>query len=274
MPETLHTPATVTQAGTPQRIRLVTLNTWKCDGAYTQRLHAMALQLAELQPDLVALQESFSRVDGGCDTARVLAQALGLHALQVPARTKPRLCEGEWTWSHSGMAWLTRWPVSSHIALELPTVREDGERIALLCKVQAGPHRLALANVHLTHLPDEPRLRQRQLLTVLRHPWMHGKAAAAWVGGDFNASLQSGGWSPVLSPHGAWVDVASATGLTGKVTCRTPDGQGLDLDHVLSRSGSAWRCVRVQTALDRPDPQSGVCPSDHAAVCVDFEHLP
>ena len=36
------------------RLRIVTLNTWKGDGAYRARLEAMAVGLATLQPDLVA----------------------------------------------------------------------------------------------------------------------------------------------------------------------------------------------------------------------------
>ncbi len=254
--------------------RLVTLNTWKCDGAYALRLQAMTRQLGLLAPDVVALQECFASTDGAHDTAGHLARALGLHSVVAHARTKNRLCDGVQMASHSGMALLSRWPVRAHVALPLPSDPADGERIALLCQLDAGPRTFTVANVHLTHLPSAHALRQLQLRTVLDHPWMRVLTDALVVCGDFNASLHADEIRHFTVPSGAWVDAAHAAGLRPKVTCPAAGGLGADLDHVLSHAASPLRWLGALLALNSPDALTGVWPSDHFAVCVDGELLP
>lgn len=119
-------------------IRLVTLNSWKCDGAYRLRVQAMATQLRRLAPDVVAIQESFASLDGQHDTARTLAQVLGMHWVLAPARRKHRVCEGLTLDSYSGLAVLSKWPFTRHAVLPLPSEPADGERIAVLCQLRAG----------------------------------------------------------------------------------------------------------------------------------------
>ena len=265
-------PAAGQCAGTP--LRLVTLNTWKCDGHYAQRLQAMATQLKALAPDVVALQESFASANGQHDTARHLAQALGMERVLAPARQKRRECDGQAMDSSSGLAVLSRWPITRHEVLALPATPDDGERLALLCQLDT-PHRpLTVASIHLTHLPQAHALRQTQLRSVMQHPWLHLPDQAAVVCGDFNANLQAEECRGFVAPLGEWLDVAGMAGLTHKVTCPTPEGGGLDLDHVLSRADAPVRWHSAQLALNQPDPASGVMPSDHLAVCVDGHLLP
>jgi endonuclease/exonuclease/phosphatase family metal-dependent hydrolase len=76
-------------------MRIVSLNTWKCDGPYRQRLGLMAEELAALAPDVLLLQEVFATEDGHADTAAFLAQALAMHVIVSPARRKHRLFEGQ-----------------------------------------------------------------------------------------------------------------------------------------------------------------------------------
>lgn len=265
-------PFTAPGAGSP--VRVVTLNTWKCDGAYRWRLHAMATQLRALNPDVVALQESFASADGRWDTARHLAHALDMRWVNVPARHKERVCEGMAVASDSGMALLSRWPITHHTVLTLPCDPEDGERVALLCQLVVDGHRMTVANVHLTHLPAASALRHRQLHAVLEHPWLHAPRNAAIVCGDFNAPLRSDGLCEFVIPLGVWVDAARVAGVPHKVTCPVPHGEGLDLDHVLSRAGSPLRWHSAHVALDHADPIHGVWPSDHHALCVDGHLLP
>lgn len=263
--------------------RLVTLNTWKCDGPYRLRLRAMANQLRGLAPDLLALQESFASLDGRHDTARDLAQALDMRWVMLPSRSKLRWCDGEQMPSHSGLALLSRWPITHHVAVELPCAADDGERAALLCQVQLASGSLTVANVHLTHLSQMDALRHAQLKTVLDHPWlgnaggasgMAGAENAAVVCGDFNAPLQSESLCGFITAGAPWLDAVSAAGMSRKVTCPAAGPQGQDVDHVLSLKTSRLRWSRAFTALEQPDPDTGVLPSDHYAVCVSGQFLP
>ena len=95
----------------PTRLKLVTFNTWKCDGEYALRLEAMGQQMQALEADVFALQECFSTLDGGTDTARSLARSLGMHLHTAPARRKRRQFRGEWVDSFSSLAVLSRGPI-------------------------------------------------------------------------------------------------------------------------------------------------------------------
>lgn len=86
------------------RLRVVTLNTWKCEGVYALRMQAMVEQLQPLNADVLVLQESFASADGMISTARTLAEALHLEYAWIPERPKSRLCDGHWMESYSGLA--------------------------------------------------------------------------------------------------------------------------------------------------------------------------
>ena len=143
-------------------MRLVTLNTWKGDGAYAGRMDRMAEGLAELAPDVVALQEVLLAPALGCDTAAFLADALGLPAVTLPLRRKRRVVEGRAADSWSGLAVLSRRPILSHRTIPLPDDPRDGERAALAVELDLDGIRVTVVTLHLTHLADGDALRRRQ----------------------------------------------------------------------------------------------------------------
>ncbi|MGD9893835.1 MAG: hypothetical protein AB7U18_21335, partial [Dehalococcoidia bacterium] len=61
----------------PTTIRIVTINTGKCDGLYRVRIRWLARELARLEPDIIALQEAFITEDGSAHTPSELAARLG-----------------------------------------------------------------------------------------------------------------------------------------------------------------------------------------------------
>lgn len=70
-------------------LRVVTLNTAKCDQPYWRRLALMWHQLAALSSDVIALQECFACQDRA-DTTQMLARLLGMSLAWAPARRKVR----------------------------------------------------------------------------------------------------------------------------------------------------------------------------------------
>ncbi len=171
-----------------QKLRVLSLNTWKCDGEYRARIDALASYLPELSPDVMLLQEVFDASDAGLSTHERLAHALPEHSShRVPAREKFRHFEGKRILSTSGLAIFVRGDIVSASIISLPTSPQDPDRVAQLIAVRNESEDFWVANVHLTHIPEHHDLRAEQTLALLR-ALPDGKVI---VGGDFNATPSS-----------------------------------------------------------------------------------
>lgn len=250
-----------------QPVRLLTFNTWKCDGAYRLRLQARVNQLTPLDADVIALQEVFVTADGEMHTGRHLAKALGMTLVEAASREKRRYVEGEWRASHAGLAILTRWPILKSKIFQLPSDDADGERVALLCELDLNGHRLCVITTHLTHLTDAQALRECQWQTVLDKAGHVASRASVVVCGDLNAALSSHELHRPMTA-GGWHEVSGPSGFSNKVTHRNADGAPSDLDHVVAQHDERLQWASAAVVLDRIDPETGVVPSDHAAVLV------
>lgn len=253
---------------------LVTLNTWKCEGAYRQRLALAGKELNRLRPDVVALQECFQADGANADTASWLATHCGLHAAQVQARRKHRAFEGSSVPSSSGMAMLCRQPWIAHQALPLPSHAADGGRVAQIITLQAGPHTVHVANLHLSHLPgsEGAELRVLQLNAVLKQLQTLGPAGATLLCGDFNGELSSPGIADFTGSPWGLVDTYILAGSVREATCFNDQGQGQVFDHVLLAPSLSTCQVDIRSAAtvlrcDRPDAD-GVAASDHSGLMV------
>lgn len=239
-------------------LRVVTLNTWKGDGAYAARLDAMARGLAELRPDLVALQECLTAPEQGLDTARVLAEALGARAIVHAGRRKLRKVEGYEAMSTSGLAVLTRLPVMDVAAFPLPADPADGERDALRVVAQSAAGSVQFLCLHLTHLVHRGDLRQAQLRAALAG--LNRMHATTVVAGDFNAGIAELDLPPGLQ------DCRQAVGAPPLSTLVDADKA---VDHVLLARPCRWRVGKVERVLDQPGPGC-VMASDHFGVMVEL----
>lgn len=240
-------------------MRVVTLNTWKGDGAYASRLAAMGDALARLDADVVLLQEVLDAPALGLHTGRALAGRLGLNLVNLPLRDKKRTVEGRAVDSRSGLAVLSRHPVRASLSIPLPSDDGDGERAALVVEIAAPQGPLAVTNLHLTHL-DRPELRQRQLAAAQQ---VAKRPGTALIGGDFNAEVER---FPLAGS--GWSDCRAELGLPRRSTLvGQPDGPCLDhlLWSGLGRAPKSWR-----VDLDHVCPQGQPMISDHCAVVVDL----
>ena len=239
-------------------LRLVTLNTWKGDGAYAKRLAAMTAGLAALSPDIVTLQEVLAVPESGCDTAARLAAALGLNAATLPLRRKPRVVADRLVDSTSGVAILSRYPLRSQRAVPLSVDPRDGERAALIAEIDVQGRSITVVCVHFTHLGDAGELRRRQWREV--RAAVAGRAPAI-IAGDFNAPIEG-------FDLGAFADSRQACAQAATSTVLDPNVPAC-LDHVLC-SGRGLGAIGWRTALGAPPPGCEAVPSDHLAVVVDF----
>lgn len=237
-------------------LRVVTLNSWKGDGAYAARLTAIIQGLDELAPDVVLLQESLLAPALGADTGGPLAMRLGLAHHFLPLRRKPREVEGRWADSWSGLSILSRLPLRSVRRLDLPADPRDGERAALAAELDWGGMSLTVVNLHLTHLTDADGLRRGQLAAAT------AGLRLVLVGGDFNAAPDA----LPLADLGL-TDLRADCGAPLLPTCG-----GSCLDHWLRGADTPLRARRVEPVLG---PVAGrIAASDHLGLMADLELAP
>lgn len=253
---------------------LLTLNSWKCDGHYAQRMGLLAQGVIDLAPDVVALQEAFVAEDGSADTAGRLADATGLCAMQALARSKLRSFAGRQVPSFSCQALLTRLAVQRVDSVALPSSDADGGRMAQVVQLLVGTHSVTVANVHLSHLRggggDE--LRQRQLQALLDHLGRIGPASLTLVCGDFNDPLDAPALHAFADAPWHLQDSFELARQPREPTCVDGSGHGQVLDHVLVVPKLSRATVQVEEAatvlrVDRPDLR-GLTPSDHSGLQV------
>lgn len=175
------------------RLRLVTWNVWERHGPWEERQEGIAAELARIEPDLVALQESWT------EQAAALAEPLGADHRSTGA-----------------ISVLSRWPISEWSELDLPAVEEGGDGWAAAATIDGprGPIRLFVAM--LTWRLDQSHVRQEQVRELAR---LVAEADGYVVlCGDFNAAPDSDeirmltGRAPTGAPYTVFYDAWEVAG--------------------------------------------------------------
>lgn len=268
---------------------VVTLNTWKCDGLYRDRLRLMADGLRALAPDLVMLQEAFAVEGEGedIDTARSLAAATGMHVVRHAGRRKERLFETRTVLSTSGLAILSRRPILRHEVVELPSDPRDGDRQALIAVIEGDdPARPVVAvTTHLSHLARADELRQAQMDAALDAvAALPETPSAVFLGGDLNTGADSELITTLGRRHGLQVtnayhvgdlDVSFPTLVSGLPRRAATRDKCIDFIFMLTAAQAtpSYRLVTTERVFDKPDPETATYPSDHAGVRAVFSRV-
>lgn len=265
------------------QMRVATINTWKGDGPYRARLRALIEQAAELDLDILALQEALVACDGSSHTPLVMADALGMKAAASFSRKKMRVVHDRSVLSWSGPAVLSRWPIMERHEVDLPFDRTDGPRVGLICEIRSPVGRILGGSLHRTHLVHLPALAQAQLQAFCRSPHWHVPAVARVVAGDFNRTPDSDlvrslhrGWTAL---NRSWTAVDAFVAGQGGTERATMSPRNTNL-----RTGAEPKCIDyifgiapdpepipefsdARIVFDRPSAE-GVYPSDHFGVAV------
>jgi endonuclease/exonuclease/phosphatase family metal-dependent hydrolase len=263
------------------RFRVLTWNLWWRFGEdLPGRQEAIRKTLAEIDADVICLQEVYGAADGA-DQVDELADHLG----RERARTPQRFHDG---WSF-GNAVLSRWPVLAAHHERLPDGSgRPGHRMALLAELDAPFGRLPVVSTHLAFRFDESALRRRQLEAVLAFAAGHrgdpDRDPPLILCGDLNATPDSDeirmvtGRSPAPVPGlvltDSWPQVRDDPGHTWSrdnpylADATWPQRR---LDYVLvSWPRPAPLGNPVAAHLVGTEPVAGVVPSDHYGVAVDL----
>ncbi|MEE2929555.1 MAG: endonuclease/exonuclease/phosphatase family protein [Pseudomonadota bacterium] len=255
-----------------QSWRIVTYNTWKCDGLYRDRLEWMAHGLSALAPDIVCLQEAFECLDANVDTVATLAKRLGLRVHVLRSREKIRSFEGKDYRSWSNLAILLNAALNERRDVKLVAHALDPDRWALHINFEIDPGVSAnVVNTHFTHIRGTSgilgrRAQARQLADRLRGETepiiLCGDLNAVWGSEDLDALVELDWAEPEEEdPGGTFI---------GERVGAIPDPRRID--HIQIKPGKHLK-VRIKRrfpALLSPCGPHGEYPSDHAALVADI----
>jgi len=166
-------------------IRLLTLNIWQEQGRWEERLALIARRFAELDPDVICLQE-VRQVEGRIpNQAATLAAQLGLQHTYETAQP--------WGGGDEGLAILSRYPIAEREVCELPTSPRDCRRICLGAALETPEGRVWVFTTHLAFRLEDGLTRERQVVAIDRFVQeRHARGdRASLLAGDFNAGPDS-----------------------------------------------------------------------------------
>ena len=239
---------------------ITTFNTWKNEGNYSERLPLIIQQALSLQSDVLLLQEAFSTLDGTVNTAESIAKAVDKPVFQVPARIKHRNVEGQSVLSSSGLAIISHFPLLLHKGFDIPSNELDGGRKAQIAVLNMNHIDVAIANVHLTHLPQSAALRTEQLRFVV-HELSTYRVHHMVIAGDFNCT-----------PEGEELQWLMKNGFKHAYTPLNQPFEGTgpfrsnsrkSLDHIFFQSDTLYP-LNASLAFNQPaEQEDSLYPSDH-----------
>ncbi len=264
-------------------LKIATINTWKCEGNYKQRLNVLAHRLKEERFDILCCQESFRTLDGEHDTAKALAGKLGMSYSFSAAGRKKRIFHGENVESLSGMAVLTG-PQTCMIksgSFPLPEKSKADGCAAQFAIIRKNGDAILIVNLFLSHLQNKKNMRRKQLQAVFSHPIMEKEFAAIVFCGDFDVKPESEEFrllkrQPEFKVNDGFIKGGGnprvSTLYDGTCLDEEQDGQHIDHIFVLQKRHKpvAKMEFRNSRILFNEVNERALMPSDHFGVALDL----
>lgn len=196
-------------------ITLVTINILNDMSLWGKRRYLLIDQLAEINPDIIALQEV--SLKGSSSNAHWLTEALNSRIAEVEDHYDTFLCPKTGNKGHlEGIATLSRFPVKRHEILDLLTQN----RVAQLLELRLNGTVVTFVNGHFFWGPEDSNERKDQIELML--DWLDTQPAEipVIVVGDFNGLPDS----PPIDLMRQYFDSAhrAVHGIEPEYTCPTP----------------------------------------------------
>lgn len=241
------------------KLSIATINTWKCDGAYNERLQLLSKGLGNYSLDIICCQEVFSSNDLRISTEKHLQRQLSMTSFYFPSRKKERIVNGIKTQSFSGLCSLTNLPVLEEKRIYLPSHIDDDERTAQLITIIVEGKKIVTVNTHLTHIRDASGLRVHQINEILKHIDFD-ESDMVFVCGDLNDTPDSITIRRLTEKH-----------LFNSVLKDYPPTRGDKcIDYIFYRSKEPIEVTKAKRILNKPS-EHGVFPSDHLGILATFK---
>jgi endonuclease/exonuclease/phosphatase family metal-dependent hydrolase len=256
-------------------LRVLTLNIWNRGGPWEERLATIRAGIAELEPDIIALQEVLRPMQGeGFDQAALIAEGFGYHVAYGAAFETGGIGFGN--------AALSRWPILRHQTFALPQLEAPEARCLVFAEIDAPFGALPFFVTHLSWRFEEGNVREAQVKAITAH--MHdlcppGTGFPPIVAGDFNASPDADEMRymrGLCSLGGKRVYFADAFGLAGRgegatFSPRNPFASDLPepdrrIDYIFVRGDERGRGEPISAHVSFDRPYRGVHASDHYGV--------
>jgi endonuclease/exonuclease/phosphatase family metal-dependent hydrolase len=265
-------------------LRCLTLNLWGAEPPLERRMAMVVDGVAEIAPDVVALQEVREVPDRLPNQAESLARAAGLHFVFAPATP----FEG----GHEGVAVLSRSPILASEALVLPHAEPNERRVLLSTLVERGAGAIWVHTTHLNYRLTHGKQREDQVQAIAASVAGRASDSPQILLGDFNARPESdeirflrgltslGGnrtyfqdaWERLHPGDPGWT-WARANPYTARLAFLEPDRR---LDYIFvtpMRKDGRGTVHACRIALDQPGPDK-VYPSDHFALFAEIQIEP
>jgi endonuclease/exonuclease/phosphatase family metal-dependent hydrolase len=257
--------------------RIVTLNIWNRGGPWEERLVAIRAGIADLEPDIIGLQEVLRPSSGeGFDQAGQIAEGFGYHAAFGLAMKSSGI--------DFGNAVLSKFPILRSQTFALPQLDAEEPRCLVFAELDAPFGKLPFFVTHLSWRFDEGHVREAQVKAIADH--VRDLAPATGfppvVVGDFNAAPDSDEIRFMLgrcSLGGRSTHFVDAFGLVGHgegstfsrhnpfaTEFREPDRR---IDYIFVRGpDQKGRGEPLDSSVCFDRPVNGVYPTDHFGVAA------
>lgn len=239
------------------QLSLITLNTWKCEGEYPERLELISDELISREVDFFVGQEVYD--SQLYSSEKHFSDELKMSALFEKARYKQRTVHEESTLSHSGLCIWTNRTILDSAKIELPITDADGERISQVILVAYKEMQIAIVNTHLTHLKGQEELRKKQIATTIDQTKNLFNPDGIVFCGDFNCEKDSKEITHLVSNYG-FEDAYP--------TCASTHIGGRCIDHVFYYPSHRFSTQRASIILN--EKINGILPSDHFGMYVEL----
>jgi endonuclease/exonuclease/phosphatase family metal-dependent hydrolase len=253
-------------------VKIVTINTWKCDGDYRTRMQILAGQLKALNPAIIACQECFYSDEGKADTLKFLAGKLTMNYTFLEGRFKKRQFEEKWVNSFSGLGILSTYPLAAANQFSLPEVPGDDDRKVQQAKITlSNGTKILINNTHLTHINNVPA-RKAQAEALADIAAANNAFSYSLICGDFNAVPGSTEISAFMNRSGAIDCYTAGEGAEPRYSLAEAfaENKKVCVDHIFALPMSVEnrypRFINSAIVLNVADKATGLYPSDHFGI--------
>jgi endonuclease/exonuclease/phosphatase family metal-dependent hydrolase len=266
------------------RLKVLTLNLWGEQPPLERRMSLVIEGLAELAPDVVALQE-VREVQGKLgNQAETLARQAGYQHVFAPTVA--------WGGGHEGLALMARHPIAEHTVLELPHSHAQERRVLLSGRIETPAGAVWVHTTHLNYRLHHGRQREDQVVALEAAVASRETETPQIIMGDFNARPESDeirwmsglttlaerrvhyqdAWARLHPGEAGWT-WAAANPYTAMLQFLEPDRR-IDYVFVTARRRDGRGTVHgCRLVLDQP-ASDGAYASDHYGVFAEVQIAP